>query len=515
MKTVNQKKTIKFTCFASKIDNTSLEQFKISEASLEIKGIKGENVISGQNLTLFKAPLANGGLINKNGHGIAIPDLVKTYKKFANTPVNVEHNRANTIGFIIKSYLTNHQTDEILTEEQALESTKPIDVCIVFATWPHVDPSLSTILEEVGNPENPSYGLISLSWECAFSSYNLLLGSYNVSEGQVIEDENEINELEKYLIDNGGTGYTEDGKSVSMIIADGESILPLGCGLVVHPAARVKGVIKINDNITEGKVIKEDDTNLLTETVLKLSENVERLLNNNKNNKEIQNLGSHITKSSVLNKSMKTITSVSEITDESIKEITASEIVRFIAEELGKKSAEHVEAVAVKEAELTVAKNNADSALKKVDELTLNLENVSKELNDMKMAQATQKADNDFNIRMTGLNEEFELDDEDRKVIANQIKDLNEDDFASWKTSFDVLAKQKNKEWIKTKTKVEEKPEGKKESKASDETKVETDPLDEIKAKAGQVVPGSVTFSEDKLAAYRNAFAVDKVLTIK
>jgi hypothetical protein len=581
MKSVEQK-TVKFECVASLVDSDSLNSLKISEASLnEIKSVMGEEVSPSSSLMLFKAPLANGGLINKNGHGIEVKDLVAMYRKFANQPVNSEHNRNNTLGFIVKAYLSKHnEVDSIISEEEALASTAPLDCSIVFGLWPHVDVSLANILEEVTNPESPAYGLIRLSWECAFSSYNLLVGSDNVFESQIIEDESSIDQMEKFLRDNGGTGQTEDGKKVSMLLA-GDDITPLGAGLVVSPAAYVGPITQITEEPKEEEKeeeVKADNTesepeyrlaidpsfsnepdstnehpedceckecmkeeeskkemkcsseqwNSLFEIVEFWTKEKNRLkllelaqLKVDKKEKD-ENFCSHLSNSSVETTKTMKIKSISDITDETLKEVTASEVTRLIADELESACNKHTEAMAAKEAELTEAKESADAALKGVDSIKAELEAVSAELKTLKDAQVAAKAEADFNTRMTSLNEEFELDDADREVIVAQIRDLDEETFASWKKSFDVLAKQKNKEFIKTTKKTEEKPEEEekevKETKASvEEVKVEeviVDPIEQIKAKAFEVVPGSVKFSEDKLAAYKEAFSLKNV-TIK
>jgi hypothetical protein len=551
MKSVEQKK-VTFECVGSLINNSNLNNLKISEASLkEIKSVMGEEVSPSSSLMLFKAPLANGGLINKNGHGIEIKDLVTMYKKFANQPVNSEHNRNNTLGFIVKSYLSKHkEVDSVITEEEALASTGPLDLSVVLAIWPHVDISLASILEEVTNPESPAYGLIRLSWECAFSSYNLLVGSDNIFEGQIIEDEASINKMEKFLRDNGGPGYTEEGKQISMLLA-GNDITPLGCGLVVSPAAYVGPITQIIEEEVKEEEREEDKSNtdelhpedceceeckaekatqavidfrnefkLIAESIKKEQSILLKLIQFKEDQKQKdEKSGSHLSNSSVETTKTMKIKSISDITDETLKEVAASEVHRLIADQLESACAKHTEEMVAKEAELAQAKEAADSALKGVDVIKSELETVSAELKTLKDAQVAAKAEADFNTRMSSLNEEFELDDADREVIVAQIRELDEEGFVSWKKSFDVLAKQKNKEFIKA-NKTEEKTEEEvKESKASvEEVKVEEvsviDPIEEIKAKAFEPVPGTVRFSEDKLAAYKEAFSLKNV-TIK
>ena len=55
---------------------------------------------------------------------------------------------------------------------------------------------------------------------------------------------------------------------------------------------------------------------------------------------------------------------------------------------------------------------------------------------------------------MASFDEEFDLSDEDRKVLATDIKDLNEESFAAYKNKMAVLMKEKNKAAKKAKEEV-------------------------------------------------------------
>ena len=68
---------------------------------------------------------------------------------------------------------------------------------------------------------------------------------------------------------------------------------------------------------------------------------------------------------------------------------------------------------------------------------------------------------------MTTLDEEFSLDDEERQVIGEQIKDLDQEAFDKWYKAFNVFAKGKNKKLMMEKKEAEEKMKEKEESKAS------------------------------------------------
>lgn len=139
------------------------------------------------------------------------------------------------------------------------------------------------------------------------------------------------------------------------------------------------------------------------------------------------------------------ITKIEDITDSLLKEVTASSIVDFVAEELKKanetflaeKSAQENELKAANEKIATVTAEH-DAVKKQVEELGQKLATIEAE----KEAKAKEEA---FNLRMASFDEEFDLSDEDRKVLASDLKDLTEDAFSAYKSKMAVLMKEKNK----------------------------------------------------------------------
>ena len=72
---------------------------------------------------------------------------------------------------------------------------------------------------------------------------------------------------------------------------------------------------------------------------------------------------------------------------------------------------------------------------------------------------------------MASFDEEFDLSDEDRQVLATDIKDLNEESFAAYKNKMAVLMKEKNKAAKKAK---EEEMKKAKASEIKEEVKAST-----------------------------------------
>ena len=78
---------------------------------------------------------------------------------------------------------------------------------------------------------------------------------------------------------------------------------------------------------------------------------------------------------------------------------------------------------------------------------------------------------------MASFDEEYQLDDEDRKVIASDIQDLDEENFNSYKEKMAVLLKGKNKELLAA---------AEEEAKASEEEVTEASEEQPEEAKASE-----------------------------
>jgi hypothetical protein len=71
------------------------------------------------------------------------------------------------------------------------------------------------------------------------------------------------------------------------------------------------------------------------------------------------------------------------------------------------------------------------------------LEDVVAQLEKLEAEKAEKEKLEAFNQRMASFDERFNLNDEDRKVLASQIKDLDEEQFADFDKSVSVLLSSK------------------------------------------------------------------------
>jgi len=100
------------------------------------------------------------------------------------------------------------------------------------------------------------------------------------------------------------------------------------------------------------------------------------------------------------------------------------------------------------------------------------LVSVKESLEQFKLEKASKDKQEQFSTRMASLDEEFELDEQDREVIANDIRDLDEDSFAAYKKKMGVLMKEKSKAYKSSKKEKEMPATEKKEMIASDSKEV-------------------------------------------
>lgn len=215
------------------------------------------------------------------------------------------------------------------------------------------------------------------------------------------------------------------------------------------------------------------------------------------------------------------ITKIEDITDSLLKEATASSVVEFIAEEIKKANDAFLAEKSEKENELKAANDKIaavstehESVKKQVEELTQKLASLEAE----KVAKAQEEA---FNMRMASFDEEFELNDEERKILAADIKEMSEEAFSAYKNKMAVIMKEKNKaakKIAKDKSADENKEEeSTKMVKASLESAKEISTTQEVVeqavdngAKASTDIPNSAPASQPSIKEkYAAAFGLD------
>ena len=404
--------------------------------------------------------------VNKNGDVMNGATAAKVAKNFVNKPINIEHNRNQVIGCIISSNFSKFGTNEGLSVEEVKDLKEPFNITLGGVIWKVVDRDLAEQIEESNDPTSENYMGISASWELGFNDYNLVVlenGEKNIENGKFISEETEIAKYSGKLKANGGTGKLDNNKSIYRQVLG--NVIPLGIGLTLNPAADVQGVaVKTDEGPVEIK-LKEGDS-----SIEEKSDSVSSNATENENNiSQEENL--NVKKERIYMK----ITKIEDITDNLLKEVTASSVVEFIAEEIKKANDQFTAVKAEKENEIKVANDKAASLATEQEAVKKQLEEVSQKLAALEAEKAAKAQEETFNMRMASFDEEYDLEDEDRKVIAKTIKDLDEKAFEEHKETLAVLMKEKKKSYKKAMTEKMQKAK-------AEEVKTEEAKVEEVKA---------------------------------
>jgi hypothetical protein len=363
----------------------------------------------------FNACVANR--VNKNGDVIDNATAVKVYKNFINKPINIEHNRDRIVGTILTAGFSEFGTDKALTETEAVEMKAPFNITLGGVIWKVASSELADLIEDSADPTSENYLKISASWELGFTDYHLVIlpeDEKNIENGQFITEAEEIDKLSSHLRALGGDGKLDNGKNVyRQVVAE---VVPLGIGLTETPAAEVKGVATEEDKKEGSPDNQQKNESSQIET----------------------NKASEI-------KMKKTIENINEINDSSLNEMSASTITDFIKSELEKAADQYKLEMTEKEEALKAATEKSDTLQAEHDQLTDELTKVKDALGELEKASAEREAEEKFNQRMSVLDEKYALTDEDREVIASDIKDMDEEAFTAYQTKLSVLLSSKSK----------------------------------------------------------------------
>jgi len=378
--------------------------------------------------------------VNKNGDVMDGAIAAKVAKNFINKPINVEHNRNQVIGCIVSANFSKFGSSESLAEIDVKEMKAPFNITLGGVIWKVVNRDLADQIEESNDPTSENYMSISASWELGFNDYNLVLlenGEKNIENGTFISDEDEIEKYSGKLRANGGSGKLDNDKYVYRQVLG--NVVPLGIGLTLNPAADVQGIaVKTEEGPVEIK-LKEGDSSIeeKLETVLSHSSGSEN------NISQEDNL--NVKKERIYMK----ITKIEDITDALLKEATASSVVDFISEEIKKANDKFIAEKTEKENELKAANEKLASLSSEQETVKKQLEEVGQKLAALEAEKTAKLQEETFNMRMASFDEEYDLEDEDRKVIAKTIKDLDEKAFEEHKEILAVLMKEKKKSYKK------------------------------------------------------------------
>ena len=448
----------------------------------------------------FNACVANRA--NRNGDIIDTETALEICESFVNKPINIEHNRDRVIGTILTAGFSTFGSDEAIAPDQIKDNNGPFNLTLGGVVWKIVNSGITDLIEESNDPTSDNYLKISASWELGFSDYNIVAmegESKNMEDGEVISEFNAVEKIKDKLRGFGGDGKLEDGRSIyRQVIND---VLPLGIGLTETPAADVKGV---------AVEIKEDkDKKALHANETEEEENISQ-----KSQRDvIKNDDNRTTKA----KTMK-INRIEDITDESLKELSASTVSDFIQKELEKASEDFSQERSKTQDALNEAKEKQETLSQENAEISKRLEEFQTKINELEGEKEERLQQEKFSVRMASFDEAYKLSDDDRKVLAAQIKDLDDESFDKYSKDMAVLLSSKDKETLAVEDEKEEEKAEVDEKKEDSEEKSEASVVEEAVEKAEKIkeeIPNSSTASAETVYdKYKRAFDIDQFDTI-
>jgi len=419
-------------------------------------------------LLAFAANACSAGIANKNDDLFEPAAAIETLSMWQQKMVNDNHDRKKIVGHLLTSSLSSQNDSIIISPQEAIASKQPFNVSVGGVVYRIVDRELADDLEQSSDPESPSYKSVSLSFEIGFPEFGLALGSDNFFEAEIIRNQNQVNELKGNLKIYGGNGKTKDGQSIYRLIE--KNHLPLAVALTRKPAAKMP-----YGTITSETPIQTS----ARKTTISLS--VENNSDKTKKTSVTQNI-LNMEKLELILEEIKASMIANKVKEESVASMT-----KDFAEKIKEANEGYL-------SQINEAKAAREKAEKESAEIKASLDTQAKELAETKEKLTKLEADSQakasaelFSARMAEFDAEFDLDEEDKKALAADIKALDNSDesFAAFKGKMNVFMKDKNKK---------AKEEKAKEAKASID-KLVAEKLAEV-AKAS----GSAKLSDKELA---------------
>lgn len=363
----------------------------------------------------FDAFVVNRG--NKNGHMIGTENALAMVHNFVNKPFNIEHNRKTVVGFCTGYGFSEFGTSKPLTLEQVSAMEEPFNVVLSGYVWKITNPEFAEELVSSSDPSSSKYLSVSASWELGFNEFNIAEGSKNLNEATIIENEEDILKHKDDLKVFGGSGISSiSGKQIFLNLQG--NILPLGIGFTNNPAAEVKGVVISYDSPEDNKNQKEDNE-----------------MNKKSVSSEIKDV-----------KNIMQINQIEDITDEAMKEVSASAVREFISNKITELAKDWTAKAEEKENALKVAQEELAALKTDLESIKADSEKVKADFAEVQENIRKQEIEATFQRRMSLIDEEFNLTDADRTIIAEDLQAIaDEESFEKWYIKFATLAEAKKK----------------------------------------------------------------------
>lgn len=469
--------TATFTSVARIVNPSEQDRFVAKASLAPLRNVLPADVdpLMDPDLLYISCDGAVGGLVNRNGDGITAATAVAIHRSARHKYISMDHDRNRVAGVVLFPTLTTLDAHKVLTDDEALALNEPFNMSFAGVIWKVIQPQLSKYLIKVGDALDSD--ALSMSWEIGFDRYSVAVGGTNLFDSRIIEPEDPtFAAYDAMLRSNKGEGVDPSGRSISRIISDDAVIL--GYSAVPNPAAHVKGILPLTFLDNGGPAPAADDTSSDTAAIdlSQIPESQRSFFEQHAESGMGYHLcdltmedgtihsgipvinhrflprgidGSKIVAVRIAQKSEeKNITSsVARVTPdtansmkiESLEQIgtalgthEAAAAVSTFVKAIQDGSAEYVKQLAAKENVVKNAEQALATSEQRAKDLEASIATLRTELEEIRSKAEQTEADTKFQERMASFDEQYNLDDEDRALIASDIKPLDDEAFAAY-----------------------------------------------------------------------------------
>lgn len=403
--------------------------------------------------------------INNNDCLIVGEEGMESYKSIAESPLDIEHDRTQVVGFALKSFLSNIKNNKVLDEEAAweiLDSNGMVNVCGVWGIWTINNPELIDLINDNFDPHSQYFDAVKLSFEYYFDDHDFFIsnGRADYPDGKIVsgdpiknpKSEEMYKSLKIYKDDQKnirGSGLWE-GNRISIVPRNG---FQGGAALTLNPANTFSDLLAKKD----GKQI-----------TLKNGENGENDQKNDKNveiSKNIDKVCVNTNEVQIMDKDIKTdtqvvatVTTVAEPvkTVEPVKAVDAASpttapqlsVDKDLAVALQKSLDVKIEEIKAKDNEVASLRASVEKLQKTVEEsqamskaVQAKYDEAMEKLNkvEAEKVEAAKKAK--ISERMSEVAKVMEISDDNKQLLESEAATLSDEDFAKKVAFYSKLTK--------------------------------------------------------------------------
>ena len=173
-----------------------------------------------------------------------------------------------------------------------------------------------------------------------------------------------------------------------------------------------------------------------------------------------------------------------DFSDEAIANIT-----KVFHDAIREKSEEYIDQIDQAKAEKAEAETQAEELTKTLSDLQEKFSETEKQLEGLETEKSEREAQARFDARMSSVEEVYELDEADRRVVASEVASLDQTDesFAEYQEKISIVFKSKSKEYLEKlaaemEARIESEVAKRLESAASESTEEVTQAVEEVVA---------------------------------